>query len=46
MTSVLSIDDFVDDAARQFDQLTDGEDFDVNEESESEEKRRLVKISA
>ena len=45
MTSVLSIDDFVDDAARQFDQLTDGEDFDINEESESEEKRRWVKIS-
>ena len=46
MTSVLSIDDFVDDAARQFDQLTDGEDFDINEESESEEKRRWVKISS
>ena len=45
VTSVLSIDDFVEDAARQFDQLTDGEDFDVNEESESEDKRRLVLIS-
>ena len=41
MTSVISIDDFVEDAARQFDQLTDGEDFDVNEEeSEAEEKMR------
>ena len=40
VTSVISIDDFVEDAARQFDQLTDGEDFDVNEESEAEEKMR------
>ena len=46
MTSVLSIDDFVEDAARQFDQLTDGEDFDVNDDSEAEEKRRFVLISS
>ena len=43
MTSVLSIDDFVEDAARQFDQLTDGEDFDVNE-SETDERTRFVTI--
>ena len=41
VTSVLSIDDFVEDAARQFDQLTDGEDFDVNE-SETDERTRFV----
>ena len=45
MTSVLSIDDFVEDAARQFDQLTDGEDFDVNDESEPDERTRLISIS-
>ena len=44
VTSVLSIDDFVEDAARQFDQLTDGEDFDVNEESETDERARFVTI--
>ena len=45
VTSVLSIDDFVEDAARQFDQLTDGEDFDVNDESEPDERTRLISIS-
>ena len=44
MTSVLSIDDFVEDAARQFDQLTDGEDFDINEESETDERTRFATI--
>ena len=32
VASCVSIDDFVEDAARQFDQLTDGEDFSDNEE--------------
>ena len=37
--STISIDDFVEDAARQFDQLTDGSDFSGNEESDDEQKR-------
>jgi len=45
VTSVLSIDDFVEDAARQFDQLTDGEDFDVNE-SETDERTRALYSTA
>ena len=38
-TSTISIEDFVEDAAKQFDQLTDGSDFSGNE-SEDEEKKR------
>ena len=34
-SSVISIDDFVEDAAKQFDQLTDGSDFSLDSDCEN-----------
>ena len=47
-SSVISIDDFVEDAAKQFDQLTDGSDFsldDQDDNKERNEKPRYVVLS-
>ena len=35
-SSVISINDFVEDAAKQFDQLTDGSDFSLEEDDDNE----------
>ena len=37
-TSVISIDDFVEDAAKQFDQLTDGSDFSLDDHEDNKER--------
>ena len=37
-SSVISIDDFVEDAAKQFDQLTDGSDFSIDEDDDNMER--------
>ena len=37
-SSVISIDDFVEDAAKQFDQLTDGSDFSLDDQEDNKER--------
>ena len=37
-SSVISINDFVEDAAKQFDQLTDGSDFSLDDHEDNEER--------
>ena len=42
-TSVISIESFVDDAARQFDQLTDGSGCSLNDHSDDEKPKMAVR---
>ena len=37
-SSVISINDFVEDAAKQFDQLTDGSDFSLDDQDDNKER--------
>merc|ERR1712066_676496 len=46
VTSVLSIDDFVEDAAKQFDQLTDGSDFSLDDQDDNKERNEKPRCSS
>ena len=42
-SSVISIDDFVEDAAKQFDQLTDGSDFSLDSDCDTTNRNDKLK---
>ena len=42
-SSVISIDDFVEDAAKQFDQLTDGSDFSLDSDCDNTNRNDKLK---
>jgi len=45
-SSVISIDDFVEDAAKQFDQLTDGSDFSLDDHEDHKERNEKPRCSS